>query len=378
MKKLRNVPVAAGFLLVMGMSATVAAADETRSDVFVLDGALQPMPDNPKLEDNAFSDGSTLFIRIDPKQLFGSAAEVKANDFGFPTNAVFPELEHFYIVSSDSPLFVRNSACKAADEVPTPNTTTPPSFGCEEQPAMKGWKTQENANLYRCSLPDKKTMSDFANDKTPWSIIQGDKCKGPSKTLKPAEKLTGGTVIVTVGGEEQDPVKLEWDGKYWSAKIPLAKGTTRMTVRLERGASKPLFRALGPFKVAAVEVPSRVRVQAELLATNNLRVLSYGVAVTPVSAAMFEHGPLTTKCFWGCWVSATLVFRTAGEDTTNFQFGAGPTIFLHEAFHVNSGFLFGTKDNAASWRPGKSWFVGIGLDPFLLADAIAVASKKGK
>ncbi|MBK9264234.1 MAG: hypothetical protein IPM54_31085 [Polyangiaceae bacterium] len=357
--------------LTMASSTNALAADEPVEEAFLLDGELNAFADNPELKDDVFVDGSTLVIRIDPSQLFG-AIGVQQNQLAFdPANAP-PELGSFYFAGVRGGFSIRPGTC-TKDQ---PATATTPSIPCTEQRDIKGWELEpKNLLLYQCQLPEKQSLTSLVKTSASWSLVQQGAggaltcMENYALTLGPA--FTGGQLDVVLSGEKQAPISLKQVGKYWEAEVPLQKGSTRITVRIKRGQTTE-FVTLPPFKVKEPTTPSRVRIQAELLTTNQGRAVSYAVAITPVREAFFTQGPW--NCFLLCTISPTLIFRLSGEEATNFQVGAGVAVFVNRAFQINGGLLVGTKDLASRWKPENSWFLGIGVDPFILADAQATAA----
>lgn len=359
--------------LTMASSTNALAADEPVEEPFLLDGELSAFADNSELKDGVFVDGSTLVIRIDPSQLFG-AIGVQQYQLAFDPGDAPPELGSFYFAGVGGGFSIQSGACTKGQ----PATATTPSILCAEQKVTKGWELEpKNLLLYQCQLAEKQSLASIAKTSASWSLVQ----QGAGGALTCMEKydltlgpaFTGGAVEVVLSGEKQAPIPLKQVGKYWEAEVPLQKGSTRITVRIKRGQTTE-FVTLPPFKVKEPTTPSRVRIQAELLTTNQGRAVSYAVAITPVKAQFFTQGPWTRGCFFPCSVSPTLIFRLSGEEATNFQVGAGMAVFVNRAFQINGGLLVGTKDLASRWKPENSWFVGIGVDPFILADAQATAA----
>ena len=124
------------------------------------------------------------------------------------------------------------------------------------------------------------------------------------------------------------------------------------------------------------------RLHAEIVGTNRLRSISFAIALTPVRKEFFERGAwkcdgrktLFFLCGWGPFV----VLRVTGDSSTVADFGGGVAIFVNKYFQLNGGLLIGTKDISSGWRAEERWFVGVGIDPLLLAEAISAQPGKGK
>ena len=70
------------------------------------------------------------------------------------------------------------------------------------------------------------------------------------------------------------------------------------------------------------------------------------------------------------------VLKITGDEHTVVEFGGGIGVNFVKAFQINGGFLFGTTDVNSSWRLQQHWFVGIAIDPIILADVITQSAKK--
>lgn len=368
-------------LAVLAAPAVAAADEEPREESLLFDAELNPNPDNPALKDGDLSSGSTLVVRIDPTRLFGSA-NVTTPGLAMPTN-VSPELKVFYVAAGGTRLAVQKGQCTvpvppAAAVAPPKN---PPSLECSEITDKKGWQIGNGMQLYQCPSAGGTLGELIDKEGGDWSLVQSQNprvaaldCRASFQVTKD-KPISSAEVSLAVGGEEPKTFGMSQENGFWTAKVPLTAGVARLRLRVKRegGQTAPKEKSLAPFKVAAADTHSLVRVQAELLATNRFRSVSYAVAITPVKRAFFTEGPW--HCGLLCTISPTILFRLSGEDTTNFQLGAGAAVFVTRTFHLNGGFLFGTKDLTTTWRPERSWFVGVGIDPFILTETQTIATK---
>ena len=64
--------------------------------------------------------------------------------------------------------------------------------------------------------------------------------------------------------------------------------------------------------------------------------------------------------------------------TTVVQFGLGAGIGLARGFQLNGGLMFGSQDLSSAWRPERSWFVGLAIDPVILADVVSQSGSTKK
>lgn len=217
-------------------------------------------------------------------------------------------------------------------------------------------------------------------EETAWSLVQRrkgdttqqDECLA-KWTFGLDKRVTSVTAEVFNGGAPPDKLTLAMDGGRFATSIPI-KANTRaiaLTVTFEGGGTTS--RTI-PVKARPRDTHTRLRLQAELLATNRLRAISFAVAVTPVRRAFLTDGP--GGCFFGCAVTASAVLRIAGDDKTVVQFGGAVGINLLRAFQINGGLLFGTNDTNSAWRIERNWFVGIAIDPIILSEAITTGAER--
>ncbi len=157
------------------------------------------------------------------------------------------------------------------------------------------------------------------------------------------------------------------------AQVPLKAGLVSVKLSLKRKQrANEERKSIPTFRVSARDTHSLVRIQAGVVTTNRVRSVSFVVAVTPVLRAFFEQdgGPWRSKrCHVLCTVSPTMLLRLSDDSKGPVQLGLGLTVFMVRSFHLNTGFLFGTGDISTGWQAERSWFVGVGIDPALLADA---------
>jgi hypothetical protein len=190
--------------------------------------------------------------------------------------------------------------------------------------------------------------------------------KGPSVSAVSAEIIHGANAPETVIFAK--------DRGAWATTVAIKRNTRqiRVAVTYDNGAVQQRTLVVKP---RARDTHSLVRIQAEILATNRFRSVSFAVAVSPVRRAFFTAGP-SPSCIALCAITPTALLRLSGDDKTVVQFGGGLALNLARAFQVNGGVLFGTADTATAWRLERNWFVGIAIDPVLLSEVISAGKKE--
>jgi hypothetical protein len=215
-----------------------------------------------------------------------------------------------------------------------------------------------------------------------------DRCVGETVKWKmdmdgSALKLTG--QLTPIGEVEMVSAVLEYAegtkeryefskvNERFVTKVPLKAGLVSVKLSLKRKQNTNEDSTLLPtFRVSARDTHSLVRIQAGVVTTNRFRSVSFVASVTPVLRAFFDQdgGPWRSRrCHLLCTVSPTMLLRLSDDSKGPIQLGLGLTVFLVRSFHLNGGFLFGTGDITTGWQAERSWFVGVGIDPALLADA---------
>jgi hypothetical protein len=285
------------------------------------------------------------------------------------------DLRHFYFVAPLARYVLAPGGCTA----PKPRDET--MIACEETPLSprNTWRLDENWRLYRCPPVAERAFADLrvpAPSPNPWSIrVLGmdDKyecARSYDDVLFAPDAVSGVTVTVSRAGFPPVPIAAELQQGVWVANVPMSlPGVTELEVRvLRRGRPDPLVKSVPRFHVRRRVTHSQVRIQAELLATNRARNIALAAAVTPVAKRFFTEGPMS-RCFFGCTLVPTFLLRLSGDNTNVLQLGFGGAVFFTRSLSVNGGVLLGTRDASTWWDPQRNWFVGIALDPILLAEA---------
>jgi hypothetical protein len=402
----------AAILLASGGRAK-ADDDEPQAYDFWLDPLLRPSLRNPK--SNVYVDGDTLTIHLDPKRLFPD--ETKDGDLGFIPESAPPEVRGIYLVGpgagTTTPLSIQPGSCAAAlsaaqadldvkqsalaklpsdadaaarktaeDAVTAARAALKaaqfvapalPAFACSEEP---DWAVERHYRGYVCG--GDKALGDLIKASSSWTLVQktsrGLACVR-DYTLKPGSAVSEVSATFTNGSNPAQVVTISKDSGIYSGNVPI-KATTRsivISVKYETGVinTYPL-----EIKASARDAHSPVRVQAEVLSTNRLRVISFAVAVSPVSREYFTKGP--SGCFFGCLATAVALLRMGGDDHTVVQFGLGAGLGLARGFQLNAGVMFGAPDLNSAWRLDRSWFFGIAIDPVILADVVSQGNSTKK
>ncbi|MDB4955788.1 MAG: hypothetical protein JWO36_3357 [Myxococcales bacterium] len=400
------------------VARTAAADDDPQTYDFWLDPLLRAHPRNPKKD--IYVDGDTLTIHVDPTRLFPD--ETKDGELGFGKATSPPDVKGFYVVGTNAgvatPISIQPGSCtnaktvaqadldakekvlsglpatadvatkKAAEDAVAaaklvvdaamfvPAAT--PSFACVQ---MNDWSVDDGFRGYVCA-GDKKLSDLVASPGPSWSVVQkvGDKLAcSKDYTLGLGLAVSAVSAKVTNGANAPQEVTFGKQDGVYSASIPIKAntGTIVVSVAYPGGVDGDIVR---PYTIViqahARDAHSPVRVQAEVLSTNRLRVISFAVAVSPVSHEYFTKGPLS--CVFGCALTAVAALRMSGEDHTVVQFGFGVGLNLAKGFQLNGGLLFGAADASSAWRPERTWFVGLAIDPVILAEVMSQSGNTKK
>jgi hypothetical protein len=415
-------------VLALAVPALCAAVSTVRADDdrprmwdYTLDTELRPHPKDPRPD--VYTEGDTLVVHVDGTRVFPEASA--DGQLGFATAAP-PEVLGVYLVSVQSgtshPISLFPGACEvdpepavkaAADQVAAAKKKSDDDVAAKADAATQktdadavaaaekslsdakalaqqridaaalpclgddDWSVQPGYRGYVCGA--KRTVQDIFGIAATWHLKNKDAPNAPCKpfTLELAPAINTIEVQVVEGTAAPQPVTVSHDASQWTATIPIT-ATTRLVKITRKDAKGNALSGQITLQPAPRDTHSLVRVQAEVLATNRLRAVSFAVAVTPVSREYFRHGPgLRWNCTIGCLVSPIAILQVAGDDHTVVSFGGGLGINVVPAFQINGGLLFGTSDVSSSWRIERSWFVGVAIDPIVLSDVIS-QSGKGK
>ena len=223
-----------------------------------------------------------------------------------------------------------------------------------------------------------KTLAKLAALSTEWSMVEKDLESGKllchaEWTLGEPVEFAAVTIEVVHGGNAPEKIGDSGVAPIKTFLVPVRGNTRAVLVTYERKGGGKTTRRI-EIDARARDTRSRLRVQAQLLATNRLRAVSFAVALTPVRRKFLTDGPC--GCVFGCALTMSGLLRIAGEEKTLVQFGLAAGLNLVPAFQINGGLLFGTTDGNIAWRIERNWFLGIAIDPLILADAIAGARMK--
>lgn len=197
------------------------------------------------------------------------------------------------------------------------------------------------------------------------------------------------------------------EGGAFEGEFRASAGPVRIRVKYDPGAlvapppPLPTETADITLKVRSQDEHFNVRVHPTLMTANRLREVSLAIAVAPVRDKFFETGPWTCSGYaaapsgigeaiaypvvalgravrdgFQCGYSPIGIVRIRGENVTTVEFGFGLAFFLNRFVQLNGGLLFGTTDNESGWRPDRRWFIGLGLDPFLMAEVLSQGKEK--
>lgn len=192
-----------------------------------------------------------------------------------------------------------------------------------------------------------------------------------------AEPTLAVNLRLYAGTDPESVVRMAILGSQYNTSVTLKAGALFFRTEVVRGADADHANATPYATTPAVVVHrkdahSLVRMQVEIMASDRLRSLGLTIAVTPVSRTFFraDRDPWTSwDCVLLCGISPMVAVRLSGDSNSSaLSLGAGVAIFINKAFQVNGGFLLGTQDLKTGWRADCSWFVGIGLDPFLISE----------
>jgi hypothetical protein len=401
-----------------------AAADDDEPAVHEVwyDGELRPHPRNPSLD--RLVAGDTVIVHVDTTRLFPDS-DVKEDEPGFDPDEAPPAVRGFYVVSvsagSRRPLLVQKGSCgiaalraaatakekdlkdarktwdtvkddtNALDDAKAAAKQALDDAGTAAQDAAKAvddHRVTRDANAGLCrqehdwELDDKglrpyvckngTSLADLVALDSTWSLIQrvGDdehECREEwDLKLGPAVSLV--TAEIAHGNGAPEPMTLANNKGVWTGKYAIKANSREIRLRLQDADSTERSRTLS-LRASSRDTHSLVRIQAEVLATNRLRTVSFAMAVTPVRRKFFTEGP------WECWLGCTIVpaafLRISGDEKTIVQLGGGVGIYMVRAFQINGGMLFGSSDANTAVRFERNWFVGIALDPVILAEAMS-------
>jgi hypothetical protein len=409
-----NKLVTIGVATLFAAHARTATADDTaKAYDFWLDSNLHPHPQNPK--DDIYVDGDTLTVHVDTTRLFPIAKDL--DELGFAATAAPPATKGLYVVGYGSgvtsPIFLQSGGCPAAlgtalktladkskaldealrhtdqtaidaakaavkaatDVVKTARiqtALTQPSYICNVDP---DWPVTDGFEGYVCGT---KTLKDIATQSSTWSIVQKVdatySCES-AYTLALGQAITAVRAAVSNGAEAPQDVAFSQKDGVFSTSIPI-KANTRSIVLSVTNEDNTVSTTTITIKASARSAYSPVRVQAEVLTTNRARVISLAVSVSPMAKKYFTEGP--QGCFWGCRATGVALLRLGGDNQTVAQFGLGAAANLVAGFQLNAGWMFGSTDTNSAWRYNRTWFVGLAIDPVILADVASQGSSTKK
>ncbi|MCW5807261.1 MAG: hypothetical protein KIT31_33205 [Deltaproteobacteria bacterium] len=403
-----KIAIAMGVVVMVSAGVARADGDAPATHELVFDGNGNPHPENAQV--NRLVEGDSLIITVDPTRLFPDRTTPTGKP-GFAVGGAPPEVLGFYVAGPMGRLAIQKGTCELTEEAtelatktrdaaqktladPKASETdkngaqvtldhmqatldgfvapTTPSYPCVPS---DDWKPLTGGRGYRCGAEPLTTMIDTS---PAWSlvVIGDDKtkvaCAGDATLVKGAPVSAVAVQVVNGTGEPEQIALAPQDGR-WSTTYTLKANTRIVRLGITRLGEPASTRTI-PIKVTPRDEHSRLRIQAELLATNRLRAISFAVALTPVSRKFFTDGP--AGCVLGCRFTMSALLRLSGDDKTVVQLGGALGVNLVRAFQVNAGLLVGTADTNTAWRIERSWFVGIAIDPVILADALAAGSKR--
>jgi hypothetical protein len=306
-------------------------------------------------------------------------------DGGFvaPTVTLPPEMEHFYVASGvQQGFYVQKGRCdpRTDNEIALRQDALP----CvrESDDLAKQFTLGKGAEtVLRCPEVSKGAITRWLETAAPnpWSVVskaeeQGKAiCTATYEDVRLGNPIESVEVFFSLAGNPPEAVPVTLDRGVYRANIRLRAGTGSVLVRVRRKDEPPIDKTFERITIAPQVDRALVRVQAELLGTNQLRTVGFAVALTPVSKKFFSQGPWSSRqCLLLCTISPSVLLRLSGEQSTTFQLGLGGGVFLTRSLQLNGGVLIGTNNFSTPWRLGRSWYVGLALDPFLLAEAKTV------
>lgn len=396
--------------LIMATAEADADDDPVTRDL-AFDSELRPHPKNPK--NDAWVDGDTMIVKLDASRLFPDV--VIKDELGQSAGALAPETIGIYVVSTgtgvDQGLHLVQGGCPlVVDDEPDIQAKTKTLQAAQDKDKAASTDTtkadvataQHALDSARTRLADPANLAVYQCKADPeWSVstgLRGYVCGDESAAKIAAwirwhlaETAPGGTenchrqydlkvrkriakveVTATEGTNAPKTVTVSHDGGVWSGNVTVTAATRRVTIKTIDEDKNELTTSVD-LRVKARDAHSRIRIQSELLATNRFRSLAFSVAVSAVSRAYFDG---VTRCFWGCVISPTIVAKLSGEDKTVAQFGFGIGWNIVRGMQANAGLLAGTTDSNTQWRLDRGWFVGIAVDPIVIADILTQDQKK--
>lgn len=375
----------------LALAAGAARASDPKTDYLVLDANLKAR-EQPSWDE--LSEGDSVVVQVDPTRKYGFdppelrgkkaavAAPVDVDANGTMTAHVWPELHHFYVFhSEETGLFMQPGACPPAGQNPPPAFTfrRDEALGCAEEYVSESspWKPTSAMRVYRCPELSDVPLAERKKQSTAWSLVavyEGEATCVASWELALEPMLVDAKVLVTRGALPTETVPLVAQQGVFTGTVAMKlAGPTEVTVRAQREKKDAKLLPIGRFRVKPEVTRSLVRIQAEVLATNRLRTIALGVAMTPVTERFFTSGPWNCGGkFWrhfGCTVAPTALLRISGDQTSILQLGFGASVYVTRSFLFNAGVLLGTRDGSTWWDPERNWFVGFAVDPVLLTEA---------
>jgi hypothetical protein len=352
------------------------------------DANLRPFTFDVDLAKHHPTDGDVLDVTFDPTHTF-STVNAAAGQVAFDVAHAPPELQFIDVVSNAGlvSMQIPSPAVYAAgqDLAAAPLATAACTLLPKDQFKLLTADAALNLTVYRCPLPAKATLKEAAALTMLASVAkQGDPSKAVCLAYFPATAFTllppldaAVSVDLVLDGVGLPSVQMarQEDGTY-KASIPLKTGQYSLQMGVSRGGTKLLAVPSLSLRVDSKDTHSLVRVQAELMASDRARKLDFAVAVAPVNREFFKAGPWSwKKCNLFCTFTPVLVARlssTTNSTTSTLALGGGLALFINRAFQFNGGLLVGTNDLNSGWRLDRSWFVGAGLDPFIIAEMLTV------
>lgn len=331
--------------------------------------------------------GDHLVVQIDATQRFGDSMTAPDPANGFPT-PYYPAtglvldvpvgLRDFYFAARGNGYWLDDGTCTPG--TPDPTARTAAAVTCSEDHERSkdivDWPRVPASlplNVWRCTMQRGLLLEAKAQRKV--RLLEGGGAGPPdcvgNWTLKAHDDraVATATVHVKTGAKRLDLAAQLVDG-VWTVDTSLdVAGEASATVELVYKDGLTNQTALPPFEVKKLDDHSLVRIQPELMSSQDMRSVNLGVAITPVTRTFFDAGPWHGGKTWLNGVNPSAVIRFSGDDTTVLQFGGAVSLFANKSMLFNAGILFGTPDTATFWDWQPNLFVGFAIDPALLLEA---------
>lgn len=404
-----------GLSMIFGVPGA-RADDEPHTYDLWFDGELAPHPANPK--DPTFVEGDTIYLHVDPTRRFPDS-KTQNLELGFAAQAAPLDVLGFYVVGPSAgrgKLIIQPGVCpdssgaeatlkaarakldalqaqkapdadlaaarKAVDDAQaafkhsTDVALAPTALECE--PA-NDWPLDNNdLRPYVCAKT--QTIAALIKTSTTWSFAERTNVTGVAScltgwTLQAGRKVAKLEAYHVDGGNAAEAIPFLKQTAVWNATMVVKRGARIIDlIASYESADATVSRTL-EFTTTPRDTHSRVRLEAEVLATNRVRTISMAFSVTPVSRRFFTDGP-SLSCVLLCAITPHALFRLSGDNKTIVQLGFGLGLNLSQAFQFNGGFLFGTADANTTWRDERNWYIGVAVDPLIISEMLSSAAKK--